>query len=98
MGIVNLAVTDDGETFSGDGVEANRRRYARIRQTCQRTGTKSAQRKLRKTRSKESRRRRDVHPVISKRIVEKAKGTACATVVEDLGGISARTTARKAGR
>jgi len=98
MGVKNLAVTDDGETFVGDGVEACRRKYARIRKTCQRTGTKSAKRKLRKVRMKESRYRADVNHVISKRIVEKAKGTACAIGVEDLAGISARTTARKADR
>ena len=28
MGVKNLAVTDDGETFSGDGVDACRRKYA----------------------------------------------------------------------
>lgn len=98
MGVVNLAVTDDGETFSGDQVEACRRKYARVRKTCQRTGTKSAKRKLRKVRAKESRFKANENHVISKRIVAKAKGTASAIGVEDLGGIGSRTTARKADR
>src|SRR5207248_11416587 len=55
MGVKNLAVTDDGETFSGERVDACRQRYARIRKTCQRTGTRSARRKLHRTRKKESR-------------------------------------------
>ena len=98
MGAKNLATTDDGENFSGDTVDACRRRYARIRKTCQRTGTKSAKRKLQKTRKKESRFRANENHVISKRIVSKAKGTGCAIAVEDLTGISDRTTVRKADR
>lgn len=98
MGVKNLAVTDDGETFRGDGVEKCRRKYQRIRQTCQKTGTKSAKRKLRKVRMKESLYRKDVNHVISKRVIEKAKGTGCAVAIEDLEGIGNRTTARKADR
>jgi putative transposase len=98
MGIKNLAVTDDGETFSGDGVEKVRRNYRRIRQTCQRTGTKNAKRKLRKVRAKESRFKKDANHVISRRVIEKAKGTGCALGIEDLEGISKRTTVRKADR
>ena len=98
VGVKNLAVTDDGETFGGDGVEACRRKYQRIRKSCQRTGTKSAKRKLRKVRAKESRYKKDVNHVISRRVIEKAKGTGCAIGIEDLEGISKRTTARKADR
>jgi putative transposase len=98
MGVKNLAVTDDGETFKGDGVEAIRRKYQRIRKTCQRAGTKSAKRKLRKVRAKEGRYKKDVNHVISRRVIEKAKGTGCAIGIEDLEGISKRTTVRKADR
>jgi len=98
MGVKHLAVTDDGETFSGERVEACRKKYHRIRQTCQRTGTKSAKRKLRKARAKESRYRKDVNHVLSKRIIAKAKGTGCAVGVEALTGIGNRTTARQADR
>lgn len=98
MGVVNLAVTDDGETFIGEGVEACRRKYQRIRKSCQKAGTKSAKRKLREVRSKEGRYKRDTNHVISKRIVAKAKDTGRAVAVEDLTGISGRTTVRKAER
>jgi IS605 OrfB family transposase len=98
MGVKNLATTDDGENFSGEGVEACRRRHARIRKTCQQTGTKRAKRRLHKTRMREARFRANQNHIISKQIVAKAKGTANAIGVEDLAGIGSRTTARKADR
>jgi IS605 OrfB family transposase len=98
MGVKNLATTDDGETFSGEHVEEVRRKYQRIRKTCQERGTKSAKRKLRKARMKESGFRRDTNHVVSKRLIEKAKGTGQAIGIEDLEGINGRTTARKADR
>jgi putative transposase len=98
MGVKDLATTDDGETFGGDGVERVRRKYQRIRTTCQRRGTKSARRRLRKSRTKESNFRRDANHKISKRLVDKAEGTGQAIAIEDLEGISDRTTARKADR
>ncbi len=98
LGVVNLAVTDDGETFSGADVEKCRRRYGRIRRTCQRNGSKRAKRRLQKTRMKESRYRRDTNHKISKRIIEKAKGTSRAIGLEDLKGIAARITATRADR
>jgi len=98
FGIKNLAVTDDGETFSGDGVEAVRRRYNRHRKSLQRAGTKSATRRLQKSRMRESRFKRDTNHSISKRIVAKAKGTASLIALEDLEGIGKRTTARKGQR
>jgi transposase len=47
LGIVHLAVTSDGESFSGKQVEARRAWYARRRQTLQRVGSRSAKRRLR---------------------------------------------------
>jgi putative transposase len=91
LGVNNLATTDDGENFSGDDVEKVRRKYHRIRKTCQRTGTKSAKRKLARVRKKESLFRKDANHCISKAIVEKAKDTAKAIAVEDLAGIGERT-------
>jgi putative transposase len=98
LGVKNLATTDDGETFSGYDVEKCRQKYQRIRRTCQKKGTKSAKRKLRKVRSKESRFRANENHVIAKTIVSKAKDTACAIGCEDLAGIGERTTAQKANR
>jgi IS605 OrfB family transposase len=98
MGVKNLATTDDGENFSGDDIEKVRRRYQRLRKSCQRRGTKSAKRKLHKARMKESRFRANENHVISKRLVAKAEGTGKAIAIEDLEGIGDRTTARKADR
>jgi putative transposase len=98
MGIKNLATTDDGANFSGADVEKIRRRYNRIRKTCQRTGTKSAKRKLRKVRRKESGFKRDTNHIISKRLIAKAKAQNSAIGCEDLAGIGGRTTATKAQR
>ncbi|MBV8268859.1 MAG: transposase [Planctomycetaceae bacterium] len=98
LGVRNLATTDDGATFSGDDVEACRRRHHRIRQTCQRTGTKRAKRKLHKARRREARFRANQNHIISKRLVAKAKDTGHAIACEDLAGIHGRTTARKAQR
>ena len=98
LGMKNLATTDDGQTFSGDDVEACRRRYHRLRRTCQRTGTKRAKRKLHKARRREARFRADRNHIISKRLIAKAKDTGRAIACEDLAGINGRTTARKAQR
>jgi IS605 OrfB family transposase len=98
LGVKNLATTDDGETFSGGHVEKVRRKYQRLRKSCQRRGTKSAKRKLHRARIRESAFRRDTNHVISKRLVEKAEGTGKAIAIEDLEGIGDRTTARKAHR
>lgn len=98
LGVVNLAVTDDGETFSGDGVEMVRRRYTRRRRELQPQHTKSARKRLRKIRRGESGFKKNENHVISKRIVEKAKDTGRGIAIENLEGISGRVTVRKAQR
>lgn len=98
LGVVNLATDSDGETFKGDDIEKVRRKYQRLRKTCQQTGTKRAKRKLSKVRNKESGFRKDTNHCIAKKIVEKAKDTGCAIGVEDLSGIGSRTQFRKPQR
>ncbi len=98
LGIKNLATTDDGENFSGDAVEAVRKRYGRMRRTCQKTGTKSAKRKLQTIRLRESRMQANENHRISNRLIAKAKDTGSAIACEDLAGIGDRITARKAQR
>jgi putative transposase len=98
LGVKNLATTDDGETFSGNDVEKCRQKYQKIRDTCQKKGTKSAKRKLRKVRMRESRFKANENHVISRRLIEKAKGTGSAIGCEDLAGIGERTTVNKAQR
>lgn len=103
LGVVTLAVTDDGETFAGEAVEAVRRRYNRRRRELQPQKTKSARKRLRAIRMREANFRKNQNHknqnhVISKRLVEKTKGTARAIALEDLAGIGQRTTVRKADR
>lgn len=98
LGIVNIATDSTGETHSGAGVRAVRRRNARLRARLQSKGTKSAKRLLKARRRKESRFARDVNHVISKHLVGKAKGTRSGIALEDLEGIRDRVTVRKAQR
>jgi len=96
LGIAKIATTSDGKFYSGAKVKNIRRRYFRLRQRLQAKGTKSANRKLKQRRRKESRFAADVNHCISKRLVEVAKGTQRAIVLEDLKGIRER--ARKGTR
>lgn len=98
LGIRNLAVDSDGESFSGEATLAARSRIARLRAGLQRSGTKSAKRHLRKLRLKERRFHAHTNHVISKKIVRKAEDTGRGIAVEDLRGIRERVTVRKAQR
>src|SRR6266851_7574265 len=83
LGIINLATDSLGETFSGEQVEKNRKRYAVLRQRLQKRGTKSAKRHLKKLSGREARFKRNTNHVISKRIVQKAKAHHQAIAIED---------------
>ena len=96
LGIAKIATTSDGKFYSGTKVKNIRRRYFRLRQKLQTKGTKSAKRKLKQRRRKESRFATDVNHCISKRLIAVAKGTNRAIVLEDLKGIRER--ARKGTR
>ena len=96
LGIAKIATTSDGKYYSGAKVKHLRRRNFKLRQKLQAKGTKSAKRLLKKRRRKESRFATDVNHCISKRLVEVAKGTQRAIVLEDLKGIRER--ARKGTR
>lgn len=98
LGLVNLATDSDGDTHTGKHVEACRARYAKRRAVLQQVGTRSARRRLAKIRRREQRFRRQENHVISKTIVQKAQDTKRQIVVEELTGIRARTTVRKAQR
>jgi putative transposase len=98
LGLVNIAATSDGETFSGSHLDTVRERRTAHKKALQSKGTKNAKRRLKKVAGKESRFRHDVNHCISKRIVQRAKDTRCAIALEDLKGIRDRTTVRKAQR
>lgn len=98
LGIVNLATDSDGESYSGEAVEKNRRIQAYRRRNLQRKGTKSAKRKLRQLAGKQANFQRNENHRISNRIVRKAKDTNRAIAVENLTGIRSRTTVRRRQR
>jgi IS605 OrfB family transposase len=98
LGMVNIAVDSDGETFSGRPVNNVRYRHRRLRKKLQQKGTKAAWRRLKKLSGKERRFATHVNHVISKRIVAKAQGTTRAIALEALTGIRARVTVRKSQR
>ena len=94
-GIVNIATTSDGDTFSGKQIDKVRERLTKLRSALQKKGTKSAKRHLKKIGKKQSRFQRDTNHCISKQIVAKAKGTQRAIALEDLSGIRLRQKVRK---
>lgn len=86
LGIVNLATTSDGETFSGVAVDKVRIRMHNLKKVLQQKGSKSAKRHLKKRSGRERRFKRDTNHTIAKQIVLKAKGTERAIALEDLKG------------
>lgn len=91
LGIVNIATTSDGETFTGEAIEHIRQRHHRNRQRFQKRGTRGAKKRLRKLAGRESRFRRHQNHVISKALVATAKGTDRGLALEELKGIRNRT-------
>ena len=98
FGIVKLATDSDGQSYSGEQVEAKRQWYADRRATLQKVGTRSAKRKLKKMGGKQRRYQADVNHCISKQLVRKAQDTNRSLAIEKLTGIRARTTVRKSQR
>ncbi|MFN8490754.1 MAG: transposase [Caldilineaceae bacterium] len=90
LGIVNIATTSDGETFSGERVEATRIWHDKRKATLQSVGTLSAKRRLRKLSGRQRRFQKDTNHKISKSIVSKAKDTHRGIALGELGGIRER--------
>ena len=105
LGVINIAVDDDGEKRTSAAIEAKRIQYATRRRNLGKA-SKGADRKKRRrchqamvrTKSREARFRRDVNHQISKKLVAKAKGTGRGIALEDLQGIGDRITVRKPQR
>jgi IS605 OrfB family transposase len=98
FGIVKIATDSEGQSYSGEKVEAKRQWYSDRRATLQKAGTRSAKRKLKMMSGRQRRYQADVNHVISKRLVEKAKNTTRAIAVEDLTHIRKRAKVRKSQR
>lgn len=91
LGMVNLAVDSDGETYSGATVQAIRERRHKQRQELQQANTRRARWRLRKNAWCEARFQRDVNHCISKQLVQKAKTERKALALEELSHIRKRT-------
>jgi putative transposase len=98
LGIARIATDSDGQSFSGAHVRNLRKRHRRLRGKLQSKQTKSAKRRLRDRRRKEQRYASDLNHQISKKIVDKAKRTNRAIVLENLSGIRSRVRVQKARR
>ena len=98
LGLANLATDSDSNTYTGDAVEAVRQRCTTHRQTFQRTGSKSAKRRLKAMAGRQGRFQRWVNHGIAKRLVQLAKDTKAVLVLEDLTHIRRRMTVRKGQR
>lgn len=96
FGIVNLAVTSDGEIYSGKGSENIRKRATAFKRKLQKCGSKDAKRHLVKYSGKERRFKKHINHEISKRIINNALKTRRGIALEDLKGFS--PTVRKAQR
>jgi len=98
MGIVNIAVTSDGQIFSGDRIEVKRCHYEHRRASLQSVGTKSAKRRLRQLSGRQHRFQTDTNHCISKAVVAAAKCTCRGIALEHLKGIRGRTKVRRGQR
>jgi putative transposase len=98
LGIVSLATDSDGNTYSGEAVEKVRRRRHESRRSYQKTGTKSARRRLKRMARKEANYRRNENHRISNELVRLAKGTDRGIALEDLKHIRDRITVRAKDR
>lgn len=98
LGIVHLATDSDDNTHTGEGVEKVRRRRNKARQSFQKTGTKSAKRRLQKLARKEANFRRNENHRIANKLVILAKDTGRGIGLEDLTHIRDRTTVRAKDR
>ncbi len=98
MGLVNIAVTSDGETFSGKAIDDKRINMTALKKRLQSKGTKSAKQHLKKLSGKERKFRRNTNHVISKKIVLCAKDTCRSISLENLKGFNDRNTVAKTQR
>ena len=106
LGVANLATDSDGQRHSGADVERVRLKCQTLRQRLQSAADlaknhrarKRIRKKLHRRALKEANFRRNTNHVLSKRIVEQAKGTSRGIALEDLKGIRARIRFRKPQR
>ncbi len=91
FGRTDIAVTSEGDKWSGKQTKKIRDRFARTRASAQRKGTKGAKRLLRRLAGYERRYQIWQNHSISAAIVRRAVETNSAVAIEDLTGIRDRT-------
>jgi len=98
LGRTDIAVTSDGDKFSGKQITQVRDKYARVRASLQQKaskGTRSSRRRCRQVLQRLSGRERRfqtlVNHTISYRLIQQAKATSQSIALEDLTGIRERT-------
>ena len=90
FGIVEICVTSEGKSYSGESVKNLRRKLREHRRRLQKCGTKSAKRRLKKAAKRQERFVRDRNHCISKELVKDAKTSQKALGLENLKGIRER--------
>ena len=98
LGIVNLAADSDGETYSGQPVQAVRKRRYNHRRRLQLANTRRSRWRLRQNARREHRFQKDVNHHISKALIAKAHTERKALALEDLRQIRERVTVRRKQR
>ena len=98
LGVKNIAVTSQGDVFSGEAIEKKRKQYHSHRQRLQKRGTRSARKRIKISGNKEARFRKDTNHFISKLLVMKAKALGYSLALEELKNINKRVTVRRVNR
>ena len=90
LGITEIATDSEGNQYSGSIVKAVRQRVREHRRQLQKKNSRSAYKRLQKTRRRQSRFVRDTNHVISKELVQRASLLSKALALEDLTHIRKR--------
>ena len=97
----DIAVTSEGDSWSGEKLNAKRDKYARVRTTLQqkaskgtRSGRRSCRNLLKRLSTKERRFQAHINHVVSKTIILKAQDNIAIVVIEQLTGIRERTNSK----
>ncbi len=98
LGIVNLAADSDGKRYSGQQVQAVRKRRYDHRRRLQLANTRRSRWRLRQNARREHRFQKDTNHRISKALVAQARTTRKAIALEDLTKIRERVTVRRSQR
>jgi putative transposase len=98
LGILNLATDSDGEMYSGQEVQAVRKRRYDHRRRLQLRNTRRAHWRLRQNARREHRFQKDTNHRISKTLLAKARTQRKALALEDLSEIRERVTVRRKQR